>query len=713
MRSNSSPVGSLLELFGSMRFAISALSVVAIASSIGTLLRQREPYPSYVNQFGPFWADIFRSSGIYEVYNAWWFIAIMAFLVTSTSICVIRNAPKFLREMRSWQTQVRLSSLRSMPNRGEQLVSTSADAAVAAVSELLLARGFRIKREVKEDGVLLAARTGTINRLGYVLAHAGIVVVCLGGLADSELPLRSAIKLLDKSPLPPNTRVDQVQPQNRLPIGNPSYRANLFVVDGQKSDLAMVSTANGTYLQDLPFVVLLKKFRVEYYSTGMPKLFASDVEITNKLTGKTRAATIKVNEPLIEQGIALYQSSFDDGGSHLTLRALALDGSKTDFEIKGDVGEAIALAQSGKSNAEKLSLELTGLRVINVEDMKRAGASGEAAMLAESARSNQERFKESVATVLSPSGGKKNRELRNVGPSVQYKLRDAAGQAREFNAYMLPSDLDGDKVFLLGVRENANEGFRFIRLPADEKSELTEFSRIRQALADDTLRARAAARFAARASPAPTGQDAATKTARAALVAQMEATSKKALDTFSRGGLQEVARVLENSVPKAEQERAAEVFLRVLSGVTWDLWQVARQDAGLALKAESDQPAGRFLQLAQAAVSDSFLVGAPLVFQLTNFEQVQASVLQVTRSPGKAWVYLGSLMLVLGVFSMFYIRERRLWCYVQTLGDASSRLVFAMSAPRKTMMTQQEFDRLGVELTTLLPAQVPRANVIE
>jgi cytochrome c biogenesis protein len=46
------------------------------------------------------------------------------------------------------------------------------------------------------------------------------------------------------------------------------------------------------------------------------------------------------------------------------------------------------------------------------------------------------------------------KELRNVGPSVGYKLRDASGQAREFQNYMLPVDMgDGQPVFLLGVRE--------------------------------------------------------------------------------------------------------------------------------------------------------------------------------------------------------------------------------------------------------------------
>ena len=43
-----------VELVSSMRFSISLLTVICIASIIGTVVRQHEPYPNYVNQFGPF-----------------------------------------------------------------------------------------------------------------------------------------------------------------------------------------------------------------------------------------------------------------------------------------------------------------------------------------------------------------------------------------------------------------------------------------------------------------------------------------------------------------------------------------------------------------------------------------------------------------------------------------------------------------------------------
>ncbi len=36
-----------------------------------------------------------------------------------------------------------------------------------------------------------------------------------------------------------------------------------------------------------------------------------------------------------------------------------------------------------------------------------------------------------------------------------------------------------------------------------------------------------------------------------------------------------------------------------------------------------------------------FLFGSPYYFELTNYEQKEASGLQLTKSPGQFWVYLG------------------------------------------------------------------------
>ncbi len=83
--------------------------------------------------------------------------------------------------------------------------------------------------------------------------------------------------------------------------------------------------------------------------------------------------------------------------------------------------------------------------------------------------------------------------------------------------------------------------------------------------------------------------------------------------------------------------------------------------------------------------------------QLKSFEEVKASVLQVTRSPGKKVVYLGCLLLVLGVFSMFYIRERRLWIWLKD-DAATTTILMALSSQRKTLDFEKEFEQLKIQL---------------
>jgi cytochrome c biogenesis protein len=65
------------------------------------------------------------------------------------------------------------------------------------------------------------------------------------------------------------------------------------------------------------------------------------------------------------------------------------------------------------------------------------------------------------------------------------------------------------------------------------------------------------------------------------------------------------------------------------------------------------------------ALSDAQIYPAPVVLALKDFTQVQASVFEVARAPGKNIVYLGCALLIIGVFAMLYIRDRRLWVWLQ------------------------------------------------
>jgi len=139
------------------------------------------------------------------------------------------------------------------------------------------------------------------------------------------------------------------------------------------------------------------------------------------------------------------------------------------------------------------------------------------------------------------------------------------------------------------------------------------------------------------------------------------------------------------------------VFIKILEGSAWEAWKMARSDAGLPAVVPAAQHA-RLLRDTLNATNDSLHYGAPVYFQPTGFDEVRATVLQVTRSPGKPIVYLGSLFLVLGVFAMLYIRERRLFVLIKSSGEA----LVALSSNRKSMDVDESFRHHRDALTALL-----------
>jgi cytochrome c biogenesis protein len=673
-----------------MRFSISLLTVICIASVIGTVLKQNEPAVNYVNQFGPFWAEVFTTLSLNTVYSAWWFLLILAFLVISTSLCIARNAPKILTDLKTYKENIREQSLKAFHHKAEGPLGETPEAAAHRLGALLATGGWKVKLQQRDTpqgkGWMLAAKAGAANKLGYIAAHSAIVLVCVGGLLDGDLMVRAQMWFGGKAIYSGGGLIADVPEQHRLSERNPAFRANLMVAENTAATTAILSQSNGILLQELPFAIELKKFIVEYYDTGMPKLFASDIVIHDKATGEKKEARVEVNHPAHYKGVEIYQSSFDDGGSSVKLRAVPMAQATVPFEVEGTIGGSTELNRG----TEKMRLEFTGLRVINVENMSSNGAQGMGVDV------RKVDLRSAIDQRL--GAGHKTTEtktLRNVGPSVSYKLRDDAGQAREYNNYMLPVDTgDGVPVFLLGMRENPSEPYRYLRPPADENGELSGFLRLRGALADPALRARAVQRYARKA----------VDPQRPDLTRQLAGSAERALGLFAGvetvkgqkvAGLQALSDFLEVNVPEAERPRAGEMLVRILNGTLLELDGAAREQA--RVQPLPDDKMQGFMSQAVLALSDAPFYPAPMAFLLSDFQHVQASVFQVARAPGKNVVYLGCFFLIVGIFAMLYVRERRLWVWLSPQGSGSLATM-AMSSNRKTMDGDREFDQLSARL---------------
>lgn len=654
------------ELLSSMRFAVSLLTVLALASIIGTVLKQNEPYSNYIVKFGPYWFEFFKSLGLFDVYGSAWFLIILTFLVASTSLCIYRNAPQMLKEMRSFRERATETSIRAVAQKhgAEIPLDQEPGEFVKRATDYLSARGFRYKAEQKENGTLIAAKRGSAHRLGYIFTHAAIVVICVAGLINGNLPLK-AQELLGLKKV--ETRMDlpqsQVPNSSRLSPSNFSYRGNVTVPEGQTADVVFVNLGEGYLVQELPIAINLKKFRVEHYTTGQPKSFESDIAVYDKETKRWFNHTISVNHPLIYKGIAIYQASFEDGGSALTLRGWNLfSPNSKPFPFHGVVKQSARLG----NGSMVYNVEFTDFRPFNIQNMGEPKAKPAGGALS------------SLNEMLSHGQARGESDMRNLGPSVQFKVRDATGQAHEYENYMLPVNLDKRWYMISGVRASPGEPFRYMRLPLDGNGDLQTFMDFRALLVDRSAFPRIATQFA----------NVVFQNAQLGETVKLKLidSSIKTLETFASGGYDAVAKSIESAVPPGEQERAAQTYIKLLEGLAFQAYQMVLEQQGQPRQTVTESNT-QFLRDSLNAFSDLFYYGSPVFLNLVEFKQVQASGLQIARSPGKKLFYFGSILLVLGVFAMFYVRERRLWLWVKPTENLA---VLGLSANRPTLDFERE-----------------------
>lgn len=640
-----------------MRFAVSLLSVLGIASIIGTVLKQNEPYENYIIKFGQFWFNFFESLGLYDVYHSGWFLVILLFLVISTSLCVYRNSPLMIKEWRTFKEQATEKSLNAFSHQETYTVS-DVIASKASLLQYLTLKGFQYKIRTHKDGSeLVAAKAGTHQRLGYIFTHLAIVIICFGGLLDGNLPFKVQEMLGQKRIETLDIPESKVPAISRLGIYNPSFRANMTLSEGTSDNVAFVRVRDGYLVQELPFSVALKQFRIEHYATGQPKSFESDIVINDPDLKAPLTKTISVNHPLIYKGVAIYQSDFQDGGTKLNFKvwnllsksneAQSLDGA---IFQKGVIG----------NGPEALKVEYNDFRKFNIIN-------------------------------LSPDGKGKP---HNVGPNITYKLRDTQGQAKEYVTYMQPMQIDGKYYFISGMRETVQDEFHYLRIPVDADLGLEGFMGLRANLLDESKYAEIAHRL----SSAAVERNNKMTDKELALRKQFEGSVVQLLHDFAHGGYNQVAEAIEKNVPVSEREVAARTYIKMINMAALEAYNMGLESNKKPLLVNNKETQA-LIGDSLNAFSDMFFYGTPYYFQLANFEHKQASGLQLTKSPGQKWVYLGSVLLVIGIFAMMYIRERRIWLLLK---PATQQVHFAMSSNRKNLDFEQEFNIYREQLKNVL-----------
>lgn len=355
------------DFLSSMPVAIFLLCVVALLSMIGTVLEQNRSADHYLAMLGPFWYRIFAALNLYNMYDSWWFVGALTFLMLSVGLALVRHGPRIWNQTRP----LKKPPSPVLMEGGFSIEGTATRLNAENVEHALRGLGFReLLRGGGPDGAqVVFARKNRLSKLGFFLMHGGVIVIVLGGLVTSQF----------------------------------GFRGGMSIPEGGADDIVYVQ-AGDTYRQiKLPFRVRNDAFAIDYYTTGMPSDYRSDLTL---LQGdlKLAAARIMVNHPLRYRGITFYQASFGDAGSPVTF--VLTDLSKPEFS-----------QQKLDTNVGKTMEDGLGNKVM-VRDLRQHN-------------------------VINMSADPKKAVLRDVGPSLDVTFQSPANGTLSYRAYLAYPNMMG------------------------------------------------------------------------------------------------------------------------------------------------------------------------------------------------------------------------------------------------------------------------------
>ncbi len=655
----------VMRLIGSMNFAISLFILICLISIIGTLIEQNHAVDFYIDRIGFFWFDIFKKLGIYSIFSSSYFLFTIIVLILSVSICLIRNSPRILRDVYSFNMHVKPINFHAFPHLIETRSRCELGLLNIKLKDFLKNLGFSFRERETNEGLLFVAKKGHLNRLGYVLSHFSVVIICLGGFLDSQILLRLQVLLDKKKPILQEMFISEIPESGKLNINNLSYRSLVFVPENGKISSGIIRFGSGIFIQPLPFELELKKFITNYYPNGTPKQFSSLVEVTDLKKGSKFDSKIEVNKPICINGIKIYQSGFGDAGTQVILNSYQLGTVKPAFKTQGKIGENLThLYVNPDGFSRKVFIELKDFHINTA--IRGSILSQENGNVGKNYQGSGTYY---LSMLMGNAGPKKNEDFKHLGPVLNYKLKNYLGEVYEFNSYMLPYLEEAQNVLLISLRKDSWDSTHFLRIPVDKYGNFEKFIAIRNKLLDPITRKFEIDCFIENMQIGETLN-------RMILKNMMN----NILKILVYDGFQSVLDFLEKNIDSNQVESSKTMTMQLIGSILCQLYENTDIYAGDDTTKNDAEISSSWIHLATMAISDLAKLDQSLIlFSLENFEHRQASIFQINRIFGERFVYIGFALMITGIFLMFYIRNIRIWLFIKSDNNGGNIVYMAMN----------------------------------
>ncbi len=263
----------LFRFFSSVKLALFTLFLLAITSIIGTVIPQKETFQWYASNYSETTAKIFQVLSIPDMYNSWWFLGLLGLLAVNLIVCSIDRFPGVWKQIKADNLATNPKRLLKMRLSNTWLSEKSKETLATDITNSLSSKGWKVSQRKLDDALLLFTQKGAMTRTGVYIVHASILVIFIGAIIGEIYGFKGSVML------------PETQATNRF-----------------------FETGTGKSI-DLGFTVRCDRFDIEFYESGMPKAYKSQLTVfeNNKITVQKE---IVVNDPLTYKGITFYQSSY-------------------------------------------------------------------------------------------------------------------------------------------------------------------------------------------------------------------------------------------------------------------------------------------------------------------------------------------------------------------------------------------------------------------
>jgi len=287
--------------FTSLRLVIVLLLVLSLLSVAGTIIEQNKPLQEYYRLFRPETVEMFLKLGLLDMYHSWWFTSCLALLALNIIACTMERYPSIMKGLKTPNVVLDEKIEKGLKDPAKIKYHLPAETVEKRVADLVK-KIFPARPVITEteDARHFFYEKGRYTRLSFLLTHLSILIIFIGAIVGSIFGFKGYVNI------------------------------------NEGETVSTLQTRKGEN-KALNFGVRCNSFNADYYETGAPKDYRSDLSVIRDGKEVLRQ-TIRVNDPLTYEGITFYQSSFGALPDNVT------------FEIRGknDASQSTVVAPVGK-----------------------------------------------------------------------------------------------------------------------------------------------------------------------------------------------------------------------------------------------------------------------------------------------------------------------------------------------------------------------------